>query len=390
MGVRTNTQRVLQREVNRIFERRGYLALLLLLPAVAFVIFGTLFVRPVTDLPIALLDYDNTPTSRKLASMVVATEGVDIFCNITDTTEGELLIRQGAVYAMIILPESFERMLLRGEPAVVAFYNSGVNLTTNGVLERDVQSAVRTFSVGVQLQQLEARGLSPDEAMAMAMPINFDRHVLFNPELDYAAYLAPSFMAMTLLIFAVMATIYAIGSELKEGTAREWLDMAGDSMWVAMVGKLTVPTVVMWLWGGVMFFVLFVLLGVPIRGDFCVLVIATAIFIVSYEAMAVMFVTLFDNMRLALSVGGGYSVLSFSFSGVTFPAMAMYAPIRIAGYLFPFTFYMKIYVDTVVRGVPVGYVLGDMAMMMLFWLLPLVALPRLKKMCRDEKFWGKI
>lgn len=390
MGVRTNTQRVLQREVNRIFERRGYLALLLLLPAVAFVIFGTLFVRPVTDLPIALLDYDNTPTSRKLASMVDATEGVDIFCNITDTTEGEMLIRQGAVYAMIILPESFERMLLRGEPAVVAFYNSGVNLTTNGVIERDVQSAVRTFSVGVQLQQLEARGLSPDEAMTMAMPINFDRHVLFNPELDYAAYLAPSFMAMTLLIFAVMATIYAIGSELKEGTAREWLDMAGDSMWVAMVGKLTVPTVVMWLWGGVMFFVLFVLLGVPIRGDFGVLVIATAIFIVSYEAMAVMFVTLFDNMRLALSVGGGYSVLSFSFSGVTFPAMAMYAPIRIAGYLFPFTFYMKIYVDTVVRGVPVGYVLGDMAMMMLFWLLPLVALPRLKKMCRDEKFWGKI
>ena len=390
MGVRTNTQRVLQREVNRIFERRGYLALLLLLPAVAFVIFGTLFVRPVTDLPIALLDYDNTPTSRKFASMVDATEGVDIFCNITDTTEGELLIRQGVVYAMIILPEGFERILLRGEPAVVAFYNSGVNLTTNGVLERDVQSAVRTFSVGVQLQQLEARGLSPDEAMAMAMPINFDRHVLFNPELDYAAYLAPSFMAMTLLIFAVMATIYAIGSELKEGTAREWLDMAGDSMWVAMVGKLTVPTVVMWLWGGVMFFVLFVLLGVPIRGDFGVLVIATAIFIVSYEAMAVMFVTLFDNMRLALSVGGGYSVLSFSFSGVTFPAMAMYAPIRIAGYLFPFTFYMKIYVDTVVRGVPVGYVLGDMAMMMLFWLLPLMALPRLKKMCRDEKFWGKI
>jgi ABC-2 type transport system permease protein len=106
--------------------------------------------------------------------------------------------------------------------------------------------------------------------------------------------------------------------------------------------------------------------------------------------MAVLFVVLFDNMRLALSVGGGYSVLSFSFSGVTFPAMAMYAPIRIVGNLFPFTFYMKSYVDLVVRGVPVGYTLVNMAMMMLFGLLPLVALPRLKRMCRDEKFWGKI
>lgn len=390
MGVVANARMVLYREAKRILQRRSYLALLTLLPAVALVIFGTLFIRPVTDLPIALLDCDNSPTSRKLASMIDATAGVDIFCNVADSAEGEHLIRQGQVYAMIILPEGFERMLFRGEQAVVAFYNSGVNLTINGIIERDVQAAVRTFSVGVQLQQLETTGVPHDEAMAMAMPISFDSHVLFNPELDYAAYLVPSFMAMTLLIFAVMATIYAIGSELKEGTACEWLDSAGGSMWVAIVGKLSLPTVVMWLWGGVMFFLLFVLLGVPIKGSFCVLALATAIFIVGYEAMAVLFVVLFDNMRLALSVGGGYSVLSFSFSGVTFPAMAMYAPIRIVGNLFPFTFYMNSYVDLVVRGVPVGYTLVNMAMMMLFGLLPLVALPRLKRMCRDEKFWGKI
>lgn len=389
MGFVTRVRRVLCREAGRVTGRGSYLALLTLLPATAFLIFGTLFIRPVTDLPIALLDNDKTPTSRNLASMIDATEGVSIVCDITDTAEGERLIRAGGVYAMMLLPEGFERSLLGGEEAVVALYNSGVNLTTNGIVERDVQSAVRTFSVGVQLQRFGARGLASEEAMAMAMPVAFDRHILFNPELDYATYLAPGFMSMTLLIFAVMATIYAVGSELKEGTAREWLDMADGSMCAALVGKLALPTVAMWLWGGVMFFVLFALLGVPIRGDFVVLAIATALFVVSYEAMAVVFVALFDNMRLALSVGGGYSVLSFSFSGVTFPAIAMYAPIRVAGNLFPFTFYMKTYIGLAVRGEPVGYVLGDMAAMMLFWLLPMILLPRLKKMCSDERFWGK-
>ena len=390
MGLVANIRMVLHREGRRVATRRSYLALLTLLPAVAFVVFGLLFIHPVTGLPIALLDSDNTPTSRTLASMVDATEGVDILYNVTNVAEGERLMRQGKSYAMLIIPEGFERSLLGGAEAVVSLYNSGVNLTTNGVLERDVQSAVRSFSVGAQLQQLEAQGLSPDEAMAMAMPVVFDRHLLFNPELDYATYLAPVFMAMTLLIFAVMTTIYAVGSELKEGSAREWLDVAGGSMWRAIAGKLALPTVVMWLWGGVMFFVLFVLLGVPIRGNLWMLALATMAFIVSYEAVAVVFVVLFDNMRLALSVGGGYSVLSFSFSGVTFPAMAMYAPMRVAGNIFPFTFYMRIYVDLALRGVPVGYVLRDVAMMLLFLLLPLMALPRLKKMCVDEKFWGKI
>ena len=235
----------------------------------------------------------------------------------------------------------------------------------------------------------EAQGVAPDEAMAMAMPVVFDQHILFNPRLDYAAYLAPTFMALMLLVFATLSTIYAIGSELKEGTAREWLATAEGSMWAAVVGKLALPTVAMMAWGGVMFFILFVLLGVPMSGDLGVLALAMAIFIVSYEAVGVVFVALFDNMRVALSLGGGYSVLSFSFSGVTFPSMAMYVPIRLAGNIFPFTFYMKIYVDLAVRGVPVGYVLDDMAVMMLFWLLPMLALPRLRKMCEDERYWYK-
>lgn len=381
--------RVLCREVERVAGRRSYLALLVLLPATAILIFATLFEQPVTDLPIALLDRDNTPTSRRLASMVDATAGVEVRYTVQSEDQGDCLIRRGESYGLLIIPEGFEREVLGGGQARIVFGDSGANLTANGILARDVQSVVQTFSVGTQLARMEAQGLDPDEAMAMALPVSFDRHTLFNPWLNYAIYLAPTFMMMMLLIFAVLATIYAIGSELKEGTAREWLASAGDSMWVAVVGKLALPTVVMMAWGVVSLFVLFVLLGLPMNGSLGLLVLSMAIFIASYEAVALLFIIMFDDLRVALSFGGGYSVLSFSFSGVTFPTMAMYAPIRLAGYLFPFTYYMKIYVDLAVRGAPIGYALDDMAMMMLFWLLPLPLLSRLRKMCCDERYWYK-
>ena len=389
MGFVANSLRVLRREARRIVSRRSYCSLLTLLPAVAFAIFGSLFLRPIEGLPVALLDEDHSPTSRMLARMIDATSGVDIYCNIASTAEGERLIRGGKVRAMVILPEGFEGDLLGGRQPVVALYNSGANLTTNGIIEREVQSAVVTFGVGVQLQRLEAAGLSSAEAMAVARPIEVDEHTLFNPCLDYAAYLAPTFMAMTLLIFAVLATIYAVGSELKESTAREWLDVGGGSMVAALVGKLALPTAVVILWAGVMFYILFALLGVELNGSLGLLVLATVIFIASYESVALLFVALFDNMRMALSLGGGYSVLSFSFSGVTFPAIAMFAPVRVVGYIFPFTYYMKIYVDLVVRGAPAGYALQDMAVMLLFCLLPIVLLPRLKRVCCDSRYWGK-
>ena len=45
-----------------------------------------------------------------------------------------------------------------------------------------------------------------------------------------------------LLIF--MTTVYTIGSEMKTNTQKEWMDMADNSITVALTGKLLPQTVV--------------------------------------------------------------------------------------------------------------------------------------------------
>ena len=90
------------------------------------------------------------------------------------------------------------------------------------------------------------QGLTEKQAMAQIMPVRFVKHVLFNPYINYSYYLSPSFMPMMLMIFAMLVTIFAIGTELKAGTAREWLDTAGGSVFAALVGKM-LPLVTMML-----------------------------------------------------------------------------------------------------------------------------------------------
>lgn len=63
-----------------------------------------------------------------------------------------------------------------------------------------------------------------------------------------------------------------------------------------------------------------------------------------------MIVTVLSNLRLSLSLGGGYSVLAFTFSGLTFLIMAMSKPMQWFCCIFPFTFYTDIMVDQALRG----------------------------------------
>ncbi len=260
----------------------------------------------------------------------------------------------------------------------------------NGLLSKDIQTAVTTFAAGIQIQLLTKQGLTERQAMAQLMPVRFDRHVLFNPYINYGYYLSPSFMPMMLMIFTVMATIFTIGTELKHSTAGEWLATARGSVGAALAGKLLPVLTVLFLMSLVMLCFIFGVVGTPLNGSVWVLVASSLLFVLSYQAIGVFMIAVLSNLRLALSLGGGYSVLAFTFSGLTFPIMAMWPAMRVVSRFFPFTYYTDVFVDQALRGAPVRCSLPDMGCMALFIVLPFLCLPRLRRICTDKKFWGRL
>ena len=381
---------VFVREWRRIGGNGTYLSMLFVLPFATFLFFSFFFEKGVAEnLPVAILDEDHTELSRTLVTMVDETPSALVAYDIQDMNEGERLIRQGKVYAVLQVPSGFEKAVMGGGQSHVELYNSGTNISVNSLLAKDIQTAVTSFSVGVELQLLQSQGLTAAQAMAQAMPIRFDKHVLFNPYINYGYYVAPCFMAMMLMIFTILTTIYAAGTELKYGTAREWLDAGNGSVAAALVGKLLPVALVMALVAVAMFVCIFNVMGAPMNGSALMLGAATAVFIISYQCIGIAVLAITANMRLALSFGGGYSVLAFTFSGLTFPTMAMAPALQWFSCLFPFTFYMKAFVDQSLRGAPAFVSMPDIAYMVIFWILPVLLLPRLKRECLDSKYWGR-
>lgn len=390
MGFLRNTRDALGRELRRLTHQPMYFVLMFLLPLLSFVFFAVLFQKGVArDIPIAVLDQDRSTLSRKVTQMIEETPTALVAYGIQSMDEGERLMREGRISAVVQIPAFFEKNILSNSQTHIEAYISGSNITVNGLLSKDIQTAVTMFSAGIQIQLLTKQGLTERQAMAQLQPVRFDKHVLFNPYINYGYYLSPSFMPMMLLIFIVMVTVFSIGTELKNGTAREWLASADDSMGAALLGKMLPVTVIMFLLSLVMFVIIFKVVGVPLNGSFTLILTGTLLFILSYQSISVLIVSIMANLRLSLSLGGGYSVLAFTFSGLTFPIMAMYPAMRAVSKFFPFTYYTDLFVDQMLRGAPARCSLPDLGCMALFIVLPFLCLRRLRRLCTEEKFWGK-
>ncbi|MBQ3209553.1 MAG: ABC transporter permease [Alistipes sp.] len=349
--------RAFRDELQYIRRHREYLLLLTLLPMLSLLFFYLFFRNTAIEkLPIVVVDYDHSNTSIQLVEMIDATASVSVAYSALDTTEAEQLIRSGRAYAALIIPHDFERYVLRREPCQVVLYNNGTNISTNGFIEKDLQTVITTFGAAISLKT--------GQSLAQIIPVRIEQQILFNPTLDYAAYLAPCFMPMMVMIFTILGSVMATAERKRRGVK-------------TLIGRVLPTTISMTLFTLMMVVVLFTLLDVPLNGSIWIILAATALLIIDYQAIAIFLSLLTNNRHIAISLGGGYAVLAFTFSGLTFPTMAMAPILQFLSHLFPFTYYMQIMVEQALRGVPVAISIPNLGYMALFTLVPIFIYKRL-------------
>lgn len=380
-----------RRELARLGASAEYRAVVWWLPFTLILFFALFFSHEVVgSLPIAVVDEDDSYLSRRFVSMLYASHEVADVEEVADIAEARQMLLAGEVVGIVEIVGNFAQSILSSGSAKVVYYDSGTNVSTASLSSKGVQTVATTFGVGVALQRAEMRGAMADEAIAEVMPIGFMTYALFNPWLNYAYYVGPCFWAMVLIISALLSTIYAVGSELRYASSLEWVDSANGSLVGALMGKLAPLTLLLWALSAVVGVLVFGIYDAPMRGAWWVVALGCAVVILAYQAVAIFIVAITASFRLSLSLGGGYSVLAFTFSGVTFPTMAMFSAVQPLTALFPYTYFMRLYIDQAVRGVEWWRSMSDIAAMLLFCLLPILALPRLWRVVTNNRFWRRL
>lgn len=382
---------VLRRELRRILTRRLEPLLLGVLPAVALALTWAIFSAGLPrDLPIAVVDRDHTRLSRQLARMIDATPAIRVSERPADPAEARELLLRGRVYAIVVLPAGLERGVRRGRAEPVVAYTNAQLLVPASLVRRDLLAATGTLSAGIEIRRLRAAGETEAAAVERFQPVRADLHALFNPQLDYVSYIFAALFPTLLHVFVLVAAVNSVGSELREGTTGEWLAAARGSFARAIVGKLLPSTVVLVTFAAVAMAVLFGAAGVPMRGSLALLLPGTLLFVLAYQAIGVLLVALFANLRLATSAAAFLASPAFAYAGITFPTAGMPAFARFWGDLLPLTHYLRLLVDQSMKGAPPALSLPPLLSLAALAVVPaILAAPRLRRVLPDPRFRGR-
>lgn len=196
-------------------------------------------------------------------------------------------------------------------------------------------------------------------------------------------------MPIVLIVFTLLGTTHAIGTELLRGTGPKWLAEANGNIIYALIGKILPYTLIFSIIAVFMNVILFYNLGLPLNGKLHIILISEFLLILSYQFFAIFLLGLFSNLRLCLSLGSAYSMLALTYSGLTFPIAGMPAFGQAFAAVFPFTYWLKIFVSQSLRGEPTANSIAPMYALWAFIILGILFIPRLKHLLLNKEHWGK-
>lgn len=210
------TTRCFTEELKNILNDSGALLILLFALIIYPVIYGIAYQNEVVrDIPIAVVDLDQTPSSRQLIRMTGATEQLEVAATVSSLSEAQTLFLKGLVCGVVLIPETFEKDLMTARQTSVTVYSdAGYFLIYKQTLSGALRASA-TFGGAVEIKRMLAKGVSLNQAMERRDPVSLNTVMLFNPAGGYNSFVIPG------LMIVILQQTLLIGIGLLGGTHRE-------------------------------------------------------------------------------------------------------------------------------------------------------------------------
>mgnify|MGYP000684245037 FL=1 len=329
------------------------------------------------DLPIGIVDLDNSSLSRNFSRQLDATQLGKVL-KYDSFAQAREDMQSGKITAVCVIPAGMYADVQASRRPTFTYYLNGLYFVGGALSYKNILTMINLADGAVQREVLRAKGVNEDAIMGRIQPVNVDVHQIGNQYTNYGYYLTNIFLPGVLALTVVIILIYSLGAELKYGTSRHLLSTAGGSMYNALFGKLVVYTTLFSVIGLILILLMYDWMHFPINGSIWNMFLAIVLLVLASESVAIFIIGLLPIPRLALSIGALYSVLAFSMSGFTLPVETMPPYIQGLAEAFPLRHYFLFYSREVIFGTGFAGWWQEVIHLLIFLLLPSLVIYRLK------------
>lgn len=370
----SSTLKVMRREFSRISQRKAYYTLMVLVPLVVFFLMFYIYRdKVVIDIPVGVVDLDNSELSRTIVRAVESTRSMKIAEVLSTVDEIEDGMRRGTIQGAFYIPGGLEKDIKNGKSATIVVYKNSANLIIGNLILKDASTISQTISAGILMKRLESRGLPPGRAMALANPIRIDSHSLYNPGYNYADFLPPGIVMVLLQMLIMVLAVTIINEEINEGTLMELFQTAGNKVSAVLFGKALAHMAIHTATGLGVLGLLFPLFGIAIKGSILLAIPFMVYFIASGFFPGLLVSCLVKNKFIATDIAAFYNSPAFLFSGYTFPLWAMPSLHYYYAQLLPFTHFLNGFLKICRYNAPVKDLMPELGALSVFIFVSIVA-----------------
>jgi len=339
------------KEVNEILRDRLFMTLAFISPVLMMLLMGYGMNLDVENIPIVILDYDDTPASRDYAYRYVDSRYFDFKGFVTNEHELEKLIMAAKVRGGIIIPEHFGARLASGQGVEVQTLIEGViplraNMTKGYVIA--INAYVNQENLTGFLSRLQ--GIPRERAADTINSIRLESRYLYNQAVKSVWSLAPKLIMLILMMTPPFLTSVSVVREKERGSI---LNIYASTVSRAeyIIGKLG-PYAVIALFNGVLLWVLATQLFLaPFKGSFLFFLLCTSVYAICTTGLGLL-VSIFVRTQIAAIVVTMMVTVvpAMLYSGILIPLSSLGTLPKLLAYLAPAMHYSMIIDGTFLKG----------------------------------------
>ena len=325
---------IVSKEINHILRDRTTFVLVLLTPLAMLFIFAYGLTVDIKHVPIAILDYDRSSTSRALVQRVLEGGDLDLYAHVETLGEIESLLTWGEIKAALVIGANFENDLLtlRGMPLQIII--DGTEPESGGFAVEQIGGRTEAFVTGVLSAQMGGQALS-------MQPIDLHVRALYNPALKPRVDMIPGLISM-MLGFPALSVALTLAHEREHGTLEQvMVTPVGRAEF--LVGKMIPYAIVGLANVVVMPAIARVTFHIPFNGSFSLFFLLSAIFLFAILGMGMLVGVFTPTQPAALALS--FLVIffpGFFMTGIFFPIASMPEMMRVEALSLPGTHYAVI------------------------------------------------
>ena len=370
---------VAKREKKILLVNPIYLCCMLVFPILTLLFFTSLLDEGIPqEMPVGVVDLDNTSTSRTLIRRLDAFQSSRVVARYASVAEARHAMQENEIYGFLYFPKGTTDNLLSARRPKVSYYYSNTSLAAGSMVMKDLKTITTLGSAAVGQATMRAKGFTPQQIQTFLQPIRIDLHQVANPWSNYNMYISTVFVPGVMMLFMFLISAYSLGMELKFDRGKEWLAKADGNIVVAIFGKFLPQALVFFLLIFFYEFYIYHVLHFAHVGSWANIVLLAVLQVFASIGFGIFIFGLMPSLRMSMSICSLWGVLGFSLAGSAFPVMGMDTPIQALTWLFPLRHYYMLYQITVFNGYPLIDAWFHLVALIGYMLLPWFVIYKIK------------